>query len=75
MKKEKLDLETIFKIADKDKSNGIELIELKTQLSRILTAEDAKILFEAVDTDKSNSISYEELMHECQKLHCGFVME
>ena len=30
MKKEKLDLETIFKIADKDKSNGIELIELKT---------------------------------------------
>lgn len=44
-------------------------------MNQILTDEDIRILFIAVDKDQSNEISYDELITECNKIHCGYVLQ
>ena len=67
-------LEVIFKFLDKDKSNDVSIEELTRGLKELLTAEECRILFLAVDKDHSGGISYDEIITECSKINCGYVL-
>jgi len=75
IKKFNMDLGTVFKYLDKDKSDGIDIHELSKGLDKILNPDECRTLFMAADKDNSNEVSYDELINECQKIHCAYVME
>jgi Ca2+-binding EF-hand superfamily protein len=68
-------LEVMFKFLDKDKSDGINIVELTKGLKDLLSEQECRILFVAVDKDHSGEISYVELINECSKINCGYVLQ
>lgn len=67
-------LEVIFKFLDKDKSDGISIVELTRGLKDVLNEEECRILFAAVDKDHSGEISYNEIITECARINCAYVL-
>lgn len=43
-------------------------------MGTILTEDEVRYLFLAVDVDKSGEITQEELIQECSKIHCAYVL-
>ena len=68
-------LEDKFKFIDKDKSNGVSIQELTKGFDKVLNEEECRVLFLAVDKDESGEISYDELVSECSKINCGYVLK
>lgn len=67
-------LEVIFKFLDKDKSDGINIVELTKGLKELLNEEECRLLFLAVDKDQSGEISYNEIITECARINCAYVL-
>ncbi|CDW86689.1 protein fantom [Stylonychia lemnae] len=70
-----LDLHTLFKFLDKDKSKTLTIGELTMGMKNYLDDKEALELFMAIDKDNSNSISIDEIINECSMIHCVYVLD
>eukprot|EP00347_Sterkiella_histriomuscorum_P001912 403370193 len=68
-------LQELFTFIDKDKSNSLSIGELTTKMKGILNDDESLALFQAVDQDQSNEITRDELISECSKIHCSYVLQ
>lgn len=64
MKSKKWDLETLFRVIDKDNSKGISASELVEGTSEYLTQQEATTLFRAIDVRGGNDIHISALKAE-----------
>ena len=66
-------LDVIFRYLDKDNSKGVSLPELQKGID-FLSNEECKVLFEAIDKDRSGEITLNEIVTECSKINCAYVL-
>lgn len=72
--KNDLSLHALFSFLDKDKSKGINIAELTRGMKDILTDDECLVMFMVIDKDNSNEITPDELITECSKIHCAYVL-
>lgn len=74
LRKSDLSVEEFFRFLDKNKSAGINIEELSRGTKDLFTEEEARIFFLEVDKDKSGEISYSEIISECSRINCQYVL-